>query len=201
MNDAPVAVDDVATVGEDSGANRIEVRLNDTDIDGGTIRVIETTDGAKGSVAIIGDGPAVTYTPNVDANGADTFTYTVSDGNGGTDTATVAVNITSVNDEPDATDDGVPTPIRIAKGSGPVSIAVLANDTTVPDDAETLQITSVTQGSHGAVAIGAGGLSLTYDPAGQTTGSDVFTYTVSDGHGGFDTATVFVEVAKIKPPR
>jgi hypothetical protein len=143
----------------------------------------------------------VIYTPNADANGSDTFTYTVSDGNGGMDTATVAVTITPVNDPPNAADDGIPTPIRIARGSGPVSIPVLANDTTGPDDAETLRITSVTQGSHGAVAIEAGGLSLTYDPAGQTTGLDVFTYTIDDGHGGFDTATVQVDVAKIKPPR
>jgi large repetitive protein len=201
VNDAPVAADDVATVDEDSGVSMIDVRLNDTDIDGGTLRVIATTDGAKGTVEIPGDGPWVLYTPNTDANGSDSFTYTVSDGNGGTDTATVAVTITPVNDPPDAADDGVPTPIRIARGSGPVSISVLANDTTGPDDAETLRITSVTQGSHGAVAIEAGGLSLTYDPAGQTTGLDVFTYTISDGHGGFDTATVRVEVAKIKPPR
>jgi large repetitive protein len=201
VNDAPVAADDVATVDEDSGASMIDVRLNDTDIDGGTLRVIATTDGAKGTVGIPGDGPWVLYTPNTDANGSDSFTYTVSDGNGGTDTATVAVTITPVNDPPDAADDGIPTPIRIARGSGPVSIGVLANDTTGPDDAETLQITSVTQGSQGTVAIEAGGLSLTYDPAGQTTGLDVFTYTISDGHGGFDTATVRVEVAKIKPPR
>jgi hypothetical protein len=201
VNDAPIAVDDIATVVEDSGANTIDVRLNDTDIDGGTIRIIASTDGAKGTVAIPGDGPWVTYTPNADATGADTFTYTVSDGNGGTDTATVTVTITPVNDPPNAADDGIPTPIRIARGSGPVSIAVLANDTTVPDDTETLQITSVTQGSRGAVAIEGGGLSLTYDPAGQTTGLDVFTYTISDGHGGFDTATVQVEVVKIKPPR
>jgi hypothetical protein len=201
VNDAPVAADDVATVAEDSGANMIDVRLNDTDIDGGTLRVIATTDGAKGTVEIPGDGPWVLYTPNTDANGSDSFTYAVSDGNGGTDTATVAVTITPVNDPPDAVDDGIPTPIRIARGSGPVSIGVLGNDTTGPDDAEILQITSVTQGSQGTVAIEAGGLTLTYDPAGQTTGLDVFTYTISDGHGGFDTATVRVEVAKIKPPR
>jgi hypothetical protein len=82
-----------------------------------------------------------------------------------------------------------------------VSIAVLANDSSAPDASETLQITSVTQGGIGSVAVGAGGLSLTYDPAGQMTGLDTFTYTITDGHGGFDTATVQVEVAKVKPPK
>ncbi|HEY8989362.1 MAG TPA: Ig-like domain-containing protein, partial [Candidatus Limnocylindrales bacterium] len=108
------------------------------------------------------------------------------------------VTITPVNDPPDAVDNGVPTPISIAKGAGPVPIAVLANDTSAPDSGETLLITSVTQATHGAVAIGAGGTSLTYDPAGQITGSDSFTYTISDGNGGTDTATVQVVVAKEK---
>ena len=196
VNDAPKAVDDLANVDEDSGANRIEVRANDTDVDGGTIRVVATTDGAKGTVAIIGDGPAVTYTPNADANGSDSFTYTVSDGNGGTDTATVAVTIIPVNDPPTAAHDGSLSPIKIGKGAGAIRIDVLANDTTAPDAGETLQIISVTQGTSGTVAIGADGFYLTYDPAGSTTGGDFFEYIVSDGHGGLASATVFVQIAK-----
>lgn len=204
VNDAnaiPVALDDFATVDEDSGANRIEVLANDSDADVETIWVIDTTDGSKGTVDIIGDGPAVTYTPDADATGPDAFTYTIRDQSGAIDTATVFLTITPVNDPPTAVNDGVPTPIRIARGSGPVSIAVLANDNSAPDGPEVLQITSVTQGVIGTVAVGAGGLSLTYDPAGQMTGLDTFTYTISDGRGGFDTASVHVEVAKVKPPK
>ena len=53
---------------------------------------------------INGDG-TVTYTPDADFHGIDTFTYTISDGNGGTDTATVIVTVLSINDDPDAVDD------------------------------------------------------------------------------------------------
>lgn len=201
VNATPVALDDIVTVSEDSGANRIDVLANDSDADVETIWVIDTTDALKGTVDIIGDGPALTYTPHADATGTDTFTYTIRDQTGATDTATVFVTISPVNDPPTAVDDGVPTPIQIARGSGPVPIAVLANDSSAPDGAEALQITSVTQGAIGSVAFGASGLNLTYDPAGQKTGLDTFTYTISDGHGGFDTATVHIEVAKAKPPR
>jgi hypothetical protein len=201
VNATPVALDDIVTVAEDSGANRIEVLANDSDADVETIWVIDTTDPFKGAVDIIGDGPALTYTPHADATGTDTFTYTIRDQTGATDTATVFVTISPVNDPPTAVDDGVPTPIQIARGSGPVPIAVLANDSSAPDGAEALQITSVTQGAIGSVVVTATGLNLTYDPAGQKTGLDTFTYTISDGHGGFDTATVHIEVAKAKPPR
>ena len=196
VNDAPVATDDSSTIAEDSAAGVIPVLANDSDLDGDALVVTATSNATQGFARFLADGSAVTYTPNANANGADSFTYTVSDGHGGTATATVHVTITPVNDPPDAADDGIPTPIAVVKGSGPVSIAVLANDTAAPDAGETLLITSVTQGAHGAVAIVTGGTSLTYDPAGQTTGADAFTYTISDGHGGTDTATVQVLVAK-----
>ncbi len=195
-NRAPVAVDDAVTIAEDAGAVSVNVLANDSDPDGDAVTVTGTTDGAKGSVTITAAGTGVRYSPNPDANGSDQFTYTIADGNGGSSSATVHVTIVPVNDPPGAVDDGVPTPILIGRGAGAIPIAVLANDTSAPDGPEALGIVSVTQGSHGAVAIAAGGLTLTYDPAGNTTGGDAFTYTISDGHGGFDTATVDVLVAK-----
>lgn len=193
-NRAPVAVDDEATVYEDSSPTTIDILVNDMDADGDTLTLTETTDGAVGSVAITADGTAVEYAPNPDANGSDTFSYTITDGNGEFAKATVAVTIIPLDDSPDAIDDGFPTPIKIGRGAGPVPIAVLANDVD-PDATGLLRITSVTQGSHGAVAIAADGLSLTYDPAGVTTGMDAFTYTIDNGYST-DTATVQVEVAK-----
>jgi Big-like domain-containing protein len=49
------------------------------------------------------------------------------------------------------------------------------------------------------VAITGGGTGLTYDPQANKHGGDTFTYTISDGHGGFDTATVEVTIARDRP--
>ena len=97
---APVAVDDTATVAEDSGANPINVLANDTDIDGGPKTITSVTQPAHGTVAITGGGTGLTYTPDAnycnDGSPTDNFTYTL---NGGS-TATVAVTVTCVDDDP-----------------------------------------------------------------------------------------------------
>jgi hypothetical protein len=197
VNDAPVAVDDTATLDEDADLSVIDVLPNDTDVDGDALRVISAGPAANGGTGFTAGGTGVKYRPNANFNGLDTVPYTISDGHGGTSSAVVHITVTPVNDPPYAVDDGTTaTPIRIGRGAGPVSIAVLANDSSDPDGPETLQVTSVTQGSHGAVAIGPGGATLTYDPAGNTTGPDTFTYALGDGHGGTDTATVSVDVAR-----
>jgi hypothetical protein len=71
---------------------------------------------------------------------------------------------------------------------------VLANDSCSPDTGETLTISSTTDPSHGTVLITGSGTGLTYQPDSGFTGTDSFTYTISDGNGGFDTATVTVTV-------
>ena len=93
VNTVPDAVDDAATVGEDSGSNIIAVLVNDTDVDGDPRTVTAVTQGSKGVAAVGVAGANVTYTPNLNENGSDTFTYTIGDGQGGTDTATVSITI------------------------------------------------------------------------------------------------------------
>src|SRR5437764_500039 len=116
VNDTPDAVNDSKTVAEDSGANAIDVLANDStgpaNESGQTLTVTAKTDGANGTVAITGGGTGVSYTPNADYNGPDTFTYTITD-NGTTngsadprsDTATVSITVTEVNDAPTAVND------------------------------------------------------------------------------------------------
>src|SRR3989440_3568040 len=143
VEDAPDAVDDAATVAEDSGPNAIDVRANDSDVDGDTLSVSAVTQGTHGSVAITGGGTGVSYTPAANFFGTDTFTYTVSDGNGGTDTATVTVTVTNVQDAPDAVNDSA----IIAEDSGANTIDVRANDT--DRDSKPLNATDDTHSNHG----------------------------------------------------
>ncbi len=92
-NNPPDAVDDSATTDMDTPVT-IDVLANDTDPDVGDILSV-TSLGTPGAGAVVdhGDG-TVTYTPDVGATGPDSFTYTISDGNGGEDTATVHVTVT-----------------------------------------------------------------------------------------------------------
>ncbi|MGH9459365.1 MAG: beta strand repeat-containing protein [Thermoanaerobaculia bacterium] len=198
VNDDPIATDDAATVLEDSGANAVAVLANDSDgVDAGeTLTIIGVTQGASGTVAITGGGTGVTYAPNANVFGADTFTYTISDGNGGTAVAAVTVTVTSVNDDPAAAADAA----TVVEDSAANAIGILANDTGAPDTGETLTITGVTQGTSGSVAITGGGTGLTYTPNANFFGGDTFTYTIADGNGGSDTATVTVTVTNTNDP-
>ncbi|HYD45672.1 MAG TPA: cadherin-like domain-containing protein, partial [Phenylobacterium sp.] len=102
-NDAPVADDEVVgDIAEDSGPLVIDASVllsGDTDVDGDTLTVTSVTAVMGGAVSL--SGSTITFTPLADYYGPASFTYTVSDGNGGTDTATASFNITPVdNDDP-----------------------------------------------------------------------------------------------------
>jgi len=98
INALPVANDDAASVDEDASVI-ISVLTNDTDADGDTLRVIVVSAGTNGGTTLNDDG-SIAYTPNANTNGNDSFTYDISDGNGGTDTATVNITVNPVNDAP-----------------------------------------------------------------------------------------------------
>ncbi|MBE2197677.1 MAG: tandem-95 repeat protein [Anaerolinea sp.] len=184
VNDAPTAADDAATTVEDTAVT-VYVLANDSDVDGDTLSVTAVTPPAQGTATINADN-SITYTPNADYNGTDSFNYTVSDGAGGVDTATVTITVTPVNDAPVANDDSVTTAENVG-----VTIDVLANDTDVDGDA--LTVSGVTQPVNGAVVINADN-SVTYTPAAGFSGLDSFSYTVDDSNGGSDTATVTVTI-------
>ncbi len=185
VNDAPVAQDDAAATDEDTPVT-IDVLANDSDVDGDTLVVAAVSQGAHG--AVTNTPSALTYTPALNWHGTDSFSYTVSDGNGGTATAAVTVTVAPVNDAPVAQDDAAATNEDTA-----VTIDVLANDLDI--DGDTVVVAAVTQGAHGAVANTAG--AVTYTPDSDWFGTDTFTYTASDGTGGSDVATVTVAVASV----
>ncbi|MEB4590885.1 Ig-like domain-containing protein [Candidatus Thiothrix sp. Deng01] len=175
------ASNDTYTIEANSPATSLGILANDTVPAEGTTISIATAP-AHGNVEVVGNH--VEYTPTADYVGQDSFTYAVSDG---TDTASATVTMimqaaNSTNHAPTTVNDSATTSAGTA-----VEINALANDTDA--DGDTLSIASVTQGAHGSVATANG--KLTYTPAAGFTGSDSFTYTVSDGT---DTATGTVQV-------
>ncbi len=181
-NPAPTASNDVATTNEDT-LIAIPVLGNDVDPDGDPLAV--TTATALNGTVTIGAGGVLSYTPNANFNGTDTITYVISDGNGGTSTATVVVTVNPVNDNPVAVDDSATT-----NEDTPLTIGVLTNDSDV--DGDTLTVTSATS-PNGTVVVNPDG-TITFTPAANFNGPTTITYTISDGHGGTATATVNVTV-------
>ncbi|MEO9326258.1 ThuA domain-containing protein [Nocardioides sp. C4-1] len=102
VNRPPLAADDTANTVQATAVD-VAVLGNDSDPDGDTLTVTEVTDPAGGSAAVNADG-TVRYTPDATFTGTDTFDYTVSDGNGGTDTARVTVTVFEDCDFGDASD-------------------------------------------------------------------------------------------------
>lgn len=184
VNDTPTAVDDSTSTNEDTAVT-VDVLANDSDPDGDALNVSSVDNEANGSAQINSDN-TVTFTPSADFNGTGSFTYTLSDGNGGEDTATVAVTVNPVNDAPVAMDDNAATTENTQ-----VTVDVLANDSDPEDDA--LVVDSVTQPANGSVVDNGDG-TVTYTPDGGFSGNDSFTYTVEDGNGGSDQATVSLTV-------
>ena len=158
VDDLPVAVNDAATVAEDSGVSSINVLANDTDIDGGPKSVSSVTQPVNGSVVITGGGTGLTYQPNANycntppGTTLDTFTYALNGGSA----ATVTMTVTCVDDNPSAVNDTA----TVSEDSGPNPINVLGNDTDV--DGGPKSVASVTQPANGSVVVTGGGTGLTY---------------------------------------
>ncbi len=88
---------------------------NDSDADGDPLTILSVNNGANGTAVLNADG-SVTYTPDSNFSGQDTFTYVVSDNKGGLDTATVTVNVTSAPPPPPEFTEGADTAVLPATG-------------------------------------------------------------------------------------
>ena len=185
VNDAPTANDERVTTQED---RPVSIRLSGNDPDGDSLNYSVVKGPSHGSLR--GTAPKLRYSPMANFNGSDSFTFKVSDETADSDAATVSITVTAANDPPSANDDSA----RTQEDTPIEAIDVLRNDTDVDDDP--LRTSAVTQGKNGSVAINADN-TLSYSPKANFCGTDSFTYTVSDGKGGTDTATVNVKVEAV----
>ena len=216
VNDAPVANDDTVSATEDTPTTYGPADLvdpNDTDVDGDSLNITAVNNATNGTIMLNGDG-TVNFTPASDFNGMASFDYTISDGNGGSDTATVTVNVGAVNDAPDAADDTDMTDEDTAI-SRDAANGVIPNDTDV--DGDSLNVTEVADatGNVGNATTGDNGGSFNittngsyeFDPDGDfddladgESETTSVTYNVSDDSGGTDTSTL-VATAAFSAPR
>jgi hypothetical protein len=184
-NTAPVAVDDTVSIPRDGTIN-LKVLANDSDANSDTLTIVAVSTPQHGAATT--DGQTITYTPNPNFVGVDSFTYTILDGRGGAATATITVTVSGPdgsNKAPSAANDGATT----AQGAA-VTIDVLANDG--DPDGDPLTITITTPPSNGTAVVASG--KIVYTPNTGFSDTDSFTYTVSDGRGGAATATITVTV-------
>ena len=196
IDESATLVDDLVTTDEDVSVT-IDIYDNDSDLpDAGTLT---TTNPSNGTVIVDNNGTPndpiddiVTYVPNPDYNGLDSFDYTVCNIFGDCSTATVNIDVLPILD---AIDDFVATP-----EDTPIDIPILDNDNDIPS---TITLTT-TNPSDGTIAINDGGTpsdftddSVIYTPNTGFLGVDTFTYTICDTAGNCETATVTIVVTDV----
>ncbi|MCA9144379.1 MAG: tandem-95 repeat protein [Planctomycetales bacterium] len=224
-NNQPTALNDVATTFEDQSVV-ITVLSNDSDIDPQPLTVTHINGnpistgtpvavGVRGGTATLDANNRITFSPNgrfedlsVGTQAVETFSYTISDGNGGTATANVSVTVRGRNDAPNAVNDGYAAiqgglfVTTDAKGTTTPTLfnddGVLANDTDV-DANDVLTVFLDSQPQHAASFTLNPNGTFSYRHDGSNTSQDSFTYVVDDGNGGSSVATVTITLAP-RPP-
>ena len=134
----------------------------------------------------------VTYTPDANYNGTDSFTFKVNDGASDSADATVTITVNGVNDPPVAVNDSY----NVAEDTQ-LTVAVpgvLANDTDV--DGDSLTAVLVASPAHGTLTLNADG-SFSYTPAANYNGADSFTYKANDGAADSNVATVSLAISAV----
>jgi VCBS repeat-containing protein len=197
VNDPPVAVADSYSVNEDTTLTvnaTAGVLANDTDVEGNSLTAIKLTNPSNGTVTLNADG-SLTYTPNPNFYGTDSFTYKANDGALDSGAATVTITVHAVNDPPTAINNSYGT-----DEDTPLSVSapgVLANDS--DPEGSILTAIKVSDPAHGTVTVNANG-SFTYTPNPNFTGIDSFTYKANDGALDSNVATVTIDIGGVNDP-
>jgi hypothetical protein len=184
VNDAPVAENLTATTLEDRSVG-ILIVASDKDGDPLTYSIVSP----PGKGRLSGVAPILTYTPDPDVNGTDSFTFQAHDGSEYSNTATVMITITAVNDAPTAASQFVTT-----DADKPVGILLSAMD----KDGDELTYSVVSQPVKGVLSGTAPNLTYTPNPA--AAGSDSFSFRAHDGTEGSNTATISITLVAVVDP-
>ncbi len=184
VDDWPIALSEHITGQED---RPVPVILKGDDPDGDSLKYIIETGPAHGSLS--GTESDLTYTPNTNFNGTDSFTFKANDGKANSVSATVKITVLPVNDPPAGNNEAVST-----EEDTPVSITLTGNDT----DGDSLIYSLETGPSHGTLSGSAP--NFIYTPNTNFFGSDSFTFKVNDGITDGALATVSVSVSPVNDP-
>jgi ELWxxDGT repeat protein/VCBS repeat-containing protein len=169
VNDAPVASGATPTTAEDTPLSGTLVA---SDVDSPSLTYSIVTNAAHGTVVITNSATgAYTYTPNANYNGPDSFTFKVNDGSLDSNTATVNLTITPVNDAPVGTNKSYSATEDTLKVVNTAS-GLLSGASDV--DGDTFTAVLVSNGSKGVVSLNSNG-SFTYTPNANQNGIDTFT--------------------------
>jgi hypothetical protein len=191
VEDRPVA-DDVAASTDEDRPVTIDVTRNvvdpDGDLDVDSLVVVRAP--AHGRAVVV-DG-AITFRPDADFHGRDSFAYRVCDAGGRCDRATVTVSVAAVGDRPAAGDDTAST-----AEDTPIDIRVTANDTDADGDLQPVAVRIVAPPRAGNATVAADG-TIRYRPDLNFHGRDRFEYRVCDSSGRCDRARVTVSVAPVR---
>ncbi|MBN2591131.1 MAG: tandem-95 repeat protein [Sedimentisphaerales bacterium] len=185
----PVATDENISTKEDTP---VSITLKGSDPEGNVLTFTKLADPAHGKLS--GTEPNLVYTPNENFSGVDSFSFKVNDGVFDSNSAFISITITPENDPPVAQDDF----IEIKEDTEMISINVLENDTDI--DGDQLALLGAAEGRSGSIIISSDNKTIIYTPTKNFSGSDNFTYTVSDSKGGTDTGSVRIQVIGVNDP-
>ena len=208
LNDAPVAVNDLATTNEDTQIT-VDVLANDTDSEGDVLTIISVSL-ANGTAAIVND--QLDITPALNFFGDITVTYTITDSINAPSSGTLMLTVLPINDAPIAVDDrynlAEDAVLRVLASS---DNHLLSNDSDIEGDTLTVNTTPVanintnnftvntrplSDVTNGNLTLNSDG-SFTYIPNLNFNGIDSFIYQITDGNGGTAQASVTLAVAAL----
>jgi len=199
VNTAPVAEDDLFVTDEDTETSFTVEQLlaNDVDVDGDalTLQAFDATTANGGVIALDEATGEMTYTPAENFAGLDSFTYTVSDGQGGESTAMAYITVSPVDDASDIQGESY----QVAEDTA-LALTVddlLANDSDIDGDVLTITAVSTSSDQGGVVDFDPTTGEISYTPEADFNGDDSFTYTVTSSSGAEYTATVAVNVTPV----